>query len=392
MGRSMKIYQNVKLALKQLLSTKFRTFLTMLGIIIGVFSVILLISIGTAISKNVSTQLGDMGSNLVSVSFYPNNPTEKFTYKEATNLLEDGEIGSPEVMQTKAVRTNEHTDDMQVTGINDAYANIKNLELARGRFCSEVDVRYAQKVTVIGADVAKSYFKEQNPVGKYMRISGARYLVIGVLKEKGESLFGSADKKLFIPITSAERLFKTDSIDLYYIQAKSPNQVPSVVKQVDHKMSRLFPNDKDAYSVVNQQEALDTFDSITKTLTVGLGAIAGISLLVGGIGIMNIMLVSVSERTREIGIRKAIGARDSDILLQFLIEAVVLSLLGGGIGILLGIFSAQLVTILSDFEMIVSIPTILLAVGFSMFIGVVFDVVPAHKASKKMPIDALRAE
>ncbi len=392
MGRSMKIYQNVKLALKQLLSTKFRTFLTMLGIIIGVFSVILLISIGTAISKNVSTQLGDMGSNLVSVSFYPNNPTEKFTYKEATNLLEDGEIGSPEVMQTKAVRTNEHTDDMQVTGINDAYANIKNLELTRGRFCSEVDVRYAQKVTVIGADVAKSYFKEQNPVGKYMRISGARYLVIGVLKEKGESLFGSADKKLFIPITSAERLFKTDSIDLYYIQAKSPNQVPSVVKQVDHKMSRLFPNDKDAYSVVNQQEALDTFDSITKTLTVGLGAIAGISLLVGGIGIMNIMLVSVSERTREIGIRKAIGARDSDILLQFLIEAVVLSLLGGGIGILLGIFSAQLVTILSDFEMIVSIPTILLAVGFSMFIGVVFGVVPAHKASKKMPIDALRAE
>ncbi len=392
MGRSMKIYQNVKLALKQLLSAKFRTFLTMLGIIIGVFSVILLISIGTAISKNVSTQLGDMGSNLVSVSFYPNNPTEKFTYKEATNLLEDGEIGSPEVMQTKAVRTNEHTDDMQVTGINDAYANIKNLELARGRFCSEVDVRYAQKVTVIGADVAKSYFKEQNPVGKYMRISGARYLVIGVLKEKGESLFGSADKKLFIPITSAERLFKTDSIDLYYIQAKSPNQVPSVVKQVDHKMSRLFPNDKDAYSVVNQQEALDTFDSITKTLTVGLGAIAGISLLVGGIGIMNIMLVSVSERTREIGIRKAIGARDSDILLQFLIESVVLSLLGGGIGILLGIFSAQLVTILSDFEMIVSIPTILLAVGFSMFIGVVFGVVPAHKASKKMPIDALRAE
>lgn len=392
MGRSMKIYQNVKLALKQLLSAKFRTFLTMLGIIIGVFSVILLISIGTAISKNVSTQLGDMGSNLVSVSFYPNNPTEKFTYKEATNLLEDGEIGSPEVMQTKAVRTNEHTDDVQVTGINDAYANIKNLELARGRFCSEVDVRYAQKVTVIGADVAKSYFKEQNPVGKYMRISGARYLVIGVLKEKGESLFGSADKKLFIPITSAERLFKTDSIDLYYIQAKSPNQVPSVVKQVDHKMSRLFPNDKDAYSVVNQQEALDTFDSITKTLTVGLGAIAGISLLVGGIGIMNIMLVSVSERTREIGIRKAIGARDSDILLQFLIESVVLSLLGGGIGILLGIFSAQLVTILTDFEMIVSIPTILLAVVFSMFIGVVFGVVPAHKASKKMPIDALRAE
>ncbi|MBC1442832.1 ABC transporter permease [Listeria seeligeri] len=388
----MKIYQNVKLALKQLLSTKFRTFLTMLGIIIGVFSVILLISIGTAISKNVSTQLGDMGSNLVSVSFYPTNPTEKFTYKEATSLLDDGEIGSPEVMQTKTVRTNEHTDDMQVTGINDAYANIKNLELARGRFCSEVDVRYAQKVTVIGADVAKSYFKEQNPVGKYMQISGARYLVIGVLKEKGDSLFGSADKKLFIPITSAERLFKTDSIDLYYIQAKSPNQVPDVVKQVDHKMSRLFPNDKDAYSVVNQQEALDTFDSITKTLTVGLGAIAGISLLVGGIGIMNIMLVSVSERTREIGIRKAIGARDSDILLQFLIESVVLSLLGGGIGILLGIFSAQLVTILSDFEMIVSIPTILLVVGFSMFIGVVFGVVPAHKASKKMPIDALRAE
>ncbi|PZF87099.1 ABC transporter permease [Listeria ivanovii] len=388
----MKIYQNVKLALKQLRSSKFCTFLTMLGIIIGVFSVILLVSIGEAISKNVSTQLGDMGSNLVSVSFSSNSSNDKFTYKEATSLLANNEIGSPEVSQTKAVRSSEHTEEMQVTGINEAYSDIKNVELTAGRFCSEVDINYAKKVTVIGSDIAKTYFKERDPVGKYIRISGVRYLVIGVLKEKGESLFSSTDKQLFIPITSAERLFKTDSINLYYIQAKDTKTVPDVVNRVKQNMSQLFPNEIDSYKVVKQQEALDTFDSITKTLTFGLGAIAGISLLVGGIGIMNIMFVSVSERTREIGIRKAIGARDGDILLQFLVEAVVLSLLGGGIGIIFGVLSAQLVTILSDFEISVSASTILLAVGFSMFIGVLFGVVPARKASKKMPIDALRTE
>ncbi|MBC1571244.1 FtsX-like permease family protein [Listeria sp. FSL L7-1426] len=388
----MSLFQSVKLALKQLLSAKFRTFLTMLGIIIGVFSVILLVSIGEAISKNVATQLGDMGSNLVSVSFYSDNPNDKLTYNDAKSLLNGAEIGSPEVMQTKEVRTSDKTASNQVTGITEEYASIKNLEVALGRFCSNVDVRYAQKVTVIGSKIAKTYFKNQNPVGKHLQIAGARYMVIGVLEEKGESLFGSADEKLFIPITSAERLFKTDSVDLYYVQTKNTGQVPAAVKQIEQKMSQLFPNNKDAYTVVNQQQALDTFDSITSTLTIGLGAIAGISLLVGGIGIMNIMLVSVSERTREIGIRKAIGASPGDILMQFLIEAIVLSLLGGGIGILLGVCSAQLVTVASSFEMHVSAATILLAVGFSMFIGVVFGVVPAQKASKKMPIDALRAD
>ncbi|MBC1376239.1 FtsX-like permease family protein [Listeria sp. FSL L7-1699] len=388
----MNIFQSIKLALKQLLSAKFRTFLTMLGIIIGVFSVILLISIGEAISQNVSTQLGDLGSNLVSVSFYSDNKNDKFTYEEANSLLNEDEIGSPEVMQTKEVRTNTKTASYQVTGINGDYARIKNLELISGRFCSNVDIRYAQKVTVIGSKVAKTYFKKQNPVGEHMQIAGARYLVIGVLKEKGESLFGSADQQLFIPITSAERLFKTDSVDIYYIQTKNTEQVPNVVRRIKQNLNQLFPHNKDAYTVVNQQQALDTFDSITRTLTIGLGAVAGISLLVGGIGIMNIMLVSVSERTREIGIRKAIGADSGEILRQFLIEAIVLSLLGGGIGIFLGIFSAQIVTAVSSFDMHVSVTTILLAVGFSMFIGIVFGVVPAYKASKKMPIDALRAD
>ncbi|EAE1303402.1 ABC transporter permease [Listeria monocytogenes] len=388
----MSLFQSVKLALKQLLSTKFRTFLTMLGIIIGVFSVILLVSIGEAISKNVSTQLGDMGSNLVSVSFYSDNPNDKFTYNDAKSLLNGTEIGSPEVMQTKEVRTTDKTASNQVTGITEDYASIKNLEVISGRFCSNVDVNYAQKVTVIGSEIAKTYFNNQNPVGKYVQIAGVRYVVIGVLKEKGESLFGSADKKLFIPITSAERLFKKDSVDLYYIQTENTEQVPASVKRVEKKMNQLFSTNNEVYTVVNQQQALDTFDSITGTLTMGLGAIAGISLLVGGIGIMNIMLVSVSERTREIGIRKAIGAGSGDILIQFLIEAIVLSLLGGGIGILLGVFSAQLITAASSFEMHVSAATIFLAVGFSMFIGVVFGVVPARKASKKMPIDALRAD
>ncbi|EOI6974545.1 ABC transporter permease [Listeria monocytogenes] len=388
----MSLFQSVKLALKQLLSTKFRTFLTMLGIIIGVFSVILLVSIGEAISKNVSTQLGDMGSNLVSVSFYSDNPNDKFTYNDAKSLLTGTEIGSPEVMQTKEVRTTDKTASNQVTGITEDYASIKNLEVISGRFCSNVDVNYAQKVTVIGSEIAKTYFNNQNPVGKYVQIAGVRYVVIGVLKEKGESLFGSADKKLFIPITSAERLFKKDSVDLYYIQTENTEQVPAAVKRVEKKMNQLFSTNNEVYTVVNQQQALDTFDSITGTLTMGLGAIAGISLLVGGIGIMNIMLVSVSERTREIGIRKAIGAGSGDILIQFLIEAIVLSLLGGGIGILLGVFSAQLITAASSFEMHVSAATIFLAVGFSMFIGVVFGVVPARKASKKMPIDALRAD
>ncbi|GAM93509.1 ABC transporter permease [Listeria monocytogenes] len=240
MEQIMTLLQSIKLALKQLLSTKFRTFLTMLGIIIGVFSVTLLVSIGEAISKNVSTQLGDMGSNLLTVNFYSDNPNDKFTYKDAKKLLNEDEIGSPEVIQTKEVRTSEKTASNQVAGINEYYASIKNLELASGRFCSNVDVIYAQKVTIIGSEIAKTYFKEQNPIGEYLQIAGARYMVIGVLKEKGESLFGSADKKLFIPISSAERLFKTDTVDLYYIQTKKVEQVPAAVKGSKEKNEPVF--------------------------------------------------------------------------------------------------------------------------------------------------------
>ncbi len=384
------------MAFKQLRSSKLRSFLTMLGIIIGVFSIVLLISLGNGMAKNVASELSDLGSNVISVSFVPQNAEQTFDYETGMALAPVDTIAAPEEMHAEPIVANGKRANEQVIGTNQNYATIKNLDLAKGCFFAPSDVTYRQHVTIIGAQLAEKWFPNQSAVGQSILINGEAYKVIGVLKKQKTNLTGSVDEKLLIPITSANRLFQSNQVSLFYYQAVNGLAVDQAETELKQSFDETFPQQQtrkeESYTILNQQATLDAVNSITSTLTLGLEAIAVISLIVGGIGIMNIMLVSVTERTREIGIRKAIGATGGNILSQFLIEAIVLSLFGGLIGLLGSGLVIQLLSNVLSFTIQLDFQTAVIALGFSVLVGVLFGVVPAYQASKKLPIEALRFE
>ncbi|WP_099221926.1 ABC transporter permease [Listeria costaricensis] len=391
----MTIQKSIQMAFKQLRSSKLRSFLTMLGIIIGVFSIVLLISLGNGMAKNVASELSDLGSNVISVSFVPQNVEQTLDYETGMALAPVDTIAAPEETRTEPIVAHGERANEQVVGTNQNYAAIKNLVLSKGRFLAPSDLTYHEQVAVIGAGLAEELFPNQSAVGQSILINGAQFEVIGVLKKQKTSLTGSADEKLLIPMTSASRLFQSNEVSLFYYQATGGLAVDQAEKELKQSFSETFPQNetkKAPYTILNQQATLDAVNSITSTLTLGLGAIAIISLMVGGIGIMNIMLVSVTERTREIGIRKAIGATGGNILSQFLIEAIVLSLFGGFIGLLSSGLVIQLLSNVLSFAIQLDFQTALIALGFSVLTGVLFGVVPAYQASKKLPIEALRFE
>jgi putative ABC transport system permease protein len=264
--------------------------------------------------------------------------------------------------------------------------------VSSGRFLAQIDLDVYQKVAVIGSSTATELFGFSSPIGEYVLIQGTRYKVVGVLEEKGSSTTGSNDEVVMIPETSAERLFKSKGVRSIYVQVETTEQIDSVVAGLETVLSDHFRGNTNSYRVFNQSDALSTLTSVSDTLTLALAGIAGISLLVGGIGIMNIMLVSVTERTREIGIRKAIGAKKRDILIQFLIEAMVLSGLGGLLGIGIGVGAAQGASSAFDMDIVFSANVIGVAFFFSVAIGVLFGMFPANKAAKLKPIEALRFE
>ncbi|EUJ28821.1 ABC transporter permease [Listeria floridensis FSL S10-1187] len=401
----MSILQSMKMAFKQLRSSKLRSFLTMLGIIIGVGSVILLVSLGNGVTQKVNEQMGSLGSNLITVMNTSVNPNDKFSYEEAMKYqnIDGVKSVSPE-LSGQANATNDYqSKNLKVIGTNDQYQVARSLELEKGRFLLPIDVEYGQKVAVIGPNVASDLFGFSDPIGKTIRLNGLPYKVIGVLKDKGASMMGSSDDQVFIPIMAAQRLLKDTNVRTIYVETNTAEDVDFVVNTLESRLSIKFNQDgtenstassdqEKPYQVINQQEILSAFNTISGTLTTALGAIAAISLVVGGIGIMNIMLVSVSERTREIGIRKALGAKKRDILMQFLIESVVISVVGGIIGIIIGASGAMVFGSVADIPSGITIGTIIFSFVFSLCIGVVFGLAPANKASKLRPIDALRSE
>lgn len=245
---------------------------------------------------------------------------------------------------------------------------------------------------MLGANTSKQLFGFVSPIGKMVLINGIPFKVVGLLEEKGSSLSGSNDDKILIPITTAERILSSKGVRSIFIQVDSPEHVSLVMNELEQDLKKKFHGDEDSYRVFNQQDTLNTLNTITSTLTLALGGIAGISLLVGGIGIMNIMFVSVTERTREIGIRKAIGAKKRDILIQFLIESIVLSGLGGILGILIGSSVALLIAKALKLSIIISPSIVFVAFAFSVCVGIFFGLFPANKASKLKPIEALRFE
>lgn len=326
----MGVWQIIKLAIAGIKANKMRSFLTMLGVIIGVAAVIVLVSIGEGATKSVTDRIEGMGSNLISVTIRGNESSAALTYEEVQKWKERAGIRglAPTINGSVSVKYGSNKYDTSLEGVNEEYEEVRNHKVQAGRFILPMDVSLRQKVVLLGTEVAAELFGGMNPVGETVKLNGTNFKVVGLLEEKGSESMGSNDDKVLIPLTTAERLLNSKGIRSVYVQAESPEMVDPVVTQIDNILFRKT-NDAESYRVFNQAEMLSTVSEVTGTLTAMLGGIAAISLLVGGIGIMNIMLVSVTERTREIGIRKAIGAKRKDILRQFLIEALVVSSSGG---------------------------------------------------------------
>ncbi|MEK4539049.1 ABC transporter permease [Peribacillus sp. FSL K6-1552] len=389
----MNLSESMKMAIRSIKTNKVRAFLTMLGIIIGVASVIVLVSIGQGSSQSVQEEINSLGTNLLTVSVSDTDSVELTddTIEQFKDLSGISEV-APVVTGRVYAKNGETSTQVSMTGTTSSYISVRDLELSQGRFLTDMETELRSKVVVLGSDTADTLFENQKAVDQNVLIGGVSYRVIGVLKSVGTSMGSSGDDVIIAPITTAKRATSSTTIGTVYLKAENENIVERAMYQVQGTMTTLFPGQSDNYSVSNQEDLMDTMSSVSDTFTLMLGGIASISLLVGGIGIMNIMLVSVSERTKEIGIRKAIGANRKSILLQFLIEAVVLSCLGGLLGVGIGLGIAKLVSVVSSLTISYSWSVIMMAFLFSIFIGVVFGVFPANKASKLNPIQALRHE
>jgi putative ABC transport system permease protein len=380
--------------------------LTALGIIIGVGAVITMVSIGNGAKAQVEAQVASLGQNIISVfpgSFssggmrggYGSAPT--LTPEDAEAILaevEDVDAVSPEVRDRNQVLANGLNWNTNVNGEGPDYAMIRNWRLVSGAMFTEQDVKSLSKVCVIGKTVVDQLFPNEDPIGQSLRIRNLPFRIIGVLDVKGFSLFGSdQDDVVIIPYTShMRRVSRRTSISMIQIQASSPDKLDKVKQNIEDLLTQRRKGREPDFTVRTQEELAAAATQTSKTMTLLLGAIASVSLIVGGIGIMNIMLVSVTERTREIGIRLAIGAHGRDVLTQFLIEAILLSSFGGIIGVMLGVGASELVSYYNGWPVLVSTTSVVVAVAFSAAVGVFFGFYPARKAAQLDPIEALRYE
>ncbi|MEA4897540.1 MAG: ABC transporter permease [Christensenellaceae bacterium] len=388
----MKIAQAVKMAMKAIAGNKMRSFLTMLGIIIGVLSVTVLVGIVQGATSQITDQLSNLGTNMISVSMRGRR-TQTLELDEIMNLRGQGAIDmtAPAIQSSMVTKAGGNTHTTTVYGTTDGYDLIRGYSIARGRFLSQADVSNLSAVCIVGVDVADELFGQRGVIGESIRIDGRAYQIVGLFEEKGSSMGVSQDDMVCIPITLAQRVFRNTQISTFYATTYTENDIDAAVNQLKAFMFQKT-NDSDAYNVYSQTQLLETMNEMIGTMTLLLAGIAGISLLVGGIGIMNIMLVSVTERTREIGIRKAVGAQRLDIMLQFIVEAVAISVAGGLIGLGLGFAVKYAVAPIFNLNMVISAGVSMLALGFSVVIGVVFGSYPASKAAGLLPIEALRYE
>lgn len=396
------------MAWASLIANKMRSILTMLGIIIGVAAVIALVSIGNGVKQDIQNSISSLGSNLLMVMpGAPRTPgvrpsagsmkSLKVSDYEAISKLDGVKAASPMTNGSYVVIYQNKNWTTSVSGVSYNYLDVNNWSMKSGRFLSEKNVQNRERIAVVGKTVVKNLFGDEDPVGAEIRVKNIPFRIIGVLNSKGSGAMGNdQDDMVIIPYTTAmERVEGVDYLRMIYVVGKDENGIDRLQSDIENLLRvrhGIKDTNLDDFNIQNMNSIMETMEETTGTLTLFLGAVAAISLVVGGIGIMNIMLVSVTERTREIGIRKALGATYSVIVTQFLIEAVVISLMGGIIGIILGIGSSKLIGMASGMSTVISIPTIGMSFAFSMAIGLIFGIYPARKAAKLNPIDALHYE
>ena len=395
----MSFFQSFRLALQSIQKNKLRAFLTMLGIIIGVAAVTVIVGLGNGMKNYISDSFASMGTNLITVSIQGRGTSRSVDVQDMFDLVANNPDVlsgvSPIVSISGTVKIGSESDKTTtVTGVSENYATIKRSSVSQGRFLQYVDVLRRKNVCVVGSYISKNYFNG-SAVGQTLKVNGNYFTIVGVLDQEADSTQSSSDDIIYIPYTIAAKISWVRQISSYSFSAASEDSIDQAVTLIKNALYKVYEND-DYYTVTSMTEMLDSLTSTINLVVMVLGAIAAISLVVGGIGIMNIMLVSVTERTREIGIRKSLGAKQRDILSQFVIEAGTTSALGGllgiGLGYLLSAVATKVVTASMQTAITVT-PTassVLSAFGVSVAIGVVFGFLPARKAARLNPIDALR--
>lgn len=388
--------QAYKMAVKSIRNNKVRSFLTMLGVIIGVSSVIIAVAFAQGSTKSVTDSISKLGTNLIQINIVGRNSNRNITYEELKEFSEENsnEIAAiaPQITSNGTAKYGTKNTETSILGTSSEYEKIRNVHVQSGRFLLDMDVDLQQKVALVGTAVVNELFEGENPVGHSIKINGQVFKIVGVLEERDGGTDQSQDDQIIIPITVSQRLLQSTVIRNFSIQATSPEKIDSAMEKLNELLFKVY-NDESTYRVFNQAETLSTLNDVTSSMTAVLAGIAAISLIVGGIGIMNIMLVSVTERTREIGIRKAIGAKKKNILVQFLIEAILITGIGGAMGVFIGLGIIKfIIGGLNLVPVVYSVTWITISFGISLIIGIIFGMFPAYKAASLNPIEALRHE
>jgi putative ABC transport system permease protein len=380
------------LALKSVWAHKIRALLTTLGVIIGVSSVILLMSLGNSARTEAANQIRSIGSNLIFVSVFDRQGNLPNDWISLIKEQADIDAYSPLISSSATYQIEGQNIDVSISGVNEKFAYINSLDMSLGRFLNEYDVAYNTPVVVLGSKIPDLLLPNQSIIGSTIMIKGIPFEVIGVAQERGTNFSGDNDMMVYIPIDYASTMSGFSSFSrTFYIAANSEENIDFTLNRVLVYLSTVFPSDSN-YRAFSQTQILGVLETILGLLTSLLAGIASISLVVGGIGIMNIMLVTVRERTKEIGIRKALGARQSQILAQFLIEAILITTLGGLLGLGVSYIGTLIISWITDFNVILGFDSVILSLTFSIVIGVIFGLYPAYNASKLEPVEALRFE
>lgn len=382
----------LKVSIKNINGNKLRTILTMLGLIIGIASVIILVGIGSGTSSQVTSQVQSLGADVLTLNISSTDTSLDYDQIDEIKNLQNIESAAPyKTVSSTVTRGDNSSGRASIIATTNEYMDVMNLTISDGRLLSTIDIDNNSKVCLLGSDIAETLFEDDTAVGNKIKIDGDNYTVIGVLTATGSSMGNDVDEMVIIPFTTAKYLGADTTVNSMYIKAENENQIENATTSIENYISTTLGLTTDDFSVSSQDSMLSTMDEVNNSLSVMLGGIASISLIVAGIGVMNVMLVSVTERTKEIGIRKALGAKRSDILVQFLIEALLLCVIGGIIGIILGIGAGNLLGQMG-YNFTAETWIILIAFFSSVIIGLVFGIFPAYKASKLNPIDALHTE